>query len=43
MERPLGRFKCTWEDDIKMDHIDIRSQGVDRIHLAQAASCEYVP
>jgi hypothetical protein len=37
----LGRLKYAWEDDIKMDHTEVNSQGVDRILLAQAASCEY--
>ena len=29
---PLGRHGCRWEDDIKMDHKEIK--WVDWIHLA---------
>jgi hypothetical protein len=28
-KRPLGRHKCTWEDNIKMDLRDIRRDGMD--------------
>jgi hypothetical protein len=31
-KRPLGRPRCRWEDNIKMDR---RQDGVDWIHLAQ--------
>jgi hypothetical protein len=34
-KRPLGRFRLRWEDNIKMDHREIGSGGVDWIDLAQ--------
>jgi hypothetical protein len=33
--RPLGRPRCRWEDNIKMDLREIRFGDVDWIHLAQ--------
>jgi hypothetical protein len=33
--RPLGRPRCRWEDNIKMDLWEIWFGGVDWIHLAQ--------
>jgi hypothetical protein len=33
--RPLGRPRCIWEDNIKMDLRKIGFGDVDRIHLAQ--------
>jgi hypothetical protein len=33
--RPLGRPRCRWEDNIKMDLREIGSGNVDWIHLAQ--------
>jgi hypothetical protein len=33
--RPLGRPRCRWEDNIKMDLREIGFGGVDLIHLAQ--------
>ena len=34
-KRPLGRPRCTWEDNIKMDLQEVRCGGMDRIELAQ--------
>lgn len=34
-ERPLGRPKSKWEDNIKVDHIDVRWDNVDWISLAE--------
>jgi len=34
-KRPLGRSRRRWEDDIKMDHQEVRCGGVDWIKLAQ--------
>jgi hypothetical protein len=33
-KRPLGRPRCRWEDNIKMDLREIRLEGVYWIHLA---------
>jgi hypothetical protein len=33
--RLLGRPRCEWKDDIKMDLRDIGRSGMDWIHLAQ--------
>ena len=33
--RPLGRSRRRWEDNIKMDLQDVRSEGMDCIELAQ--------
>jgi hypothetical protein len=33
--RPLGRPRCRWEDNIKMDLREIGFVGVDWIHLRQ--------
>jgi hypothetical protein len=33
--RPLGKPRCRWEDNIKMDLREIRFGDVDWIHLAQ--------
>jgi hypothetical protein len=33
--RPLGRPRCRWEDNIKMDLREIRWGGMDWIDLAQ--------
>jgi hypothetical protein len=33
--RPLGRPRCRWEDNIKMDLGEIVFGDVDWIHLAQ--------
>jgi hypothetical protein len=32
---PLGRARCRWVDNIKMDLLEIGWGGVDRIGLAQ--------
>jgi hypothetical protein len=32
---PLGRPRCRWEENIKMDLREIGWKGVDWIHLAQ--------
>jgi len=34
-KRPLGRPKCRWENDIKMDLREIRIDGANWIRLAQ--------
>jgi predicted CoA-binding protein len=34
-KRPLGRSRCRWVDNIKMDLRKIGSDGVDWIDLAQ--------
>jgi hypothetical protein len=34
-KRPLGRPRCKWEDNIKMDLMEIRIAGVNSIRLAQ--------
>jgi hypothetical protein len=34
-KRPLGRPRRRWEDDIKMDLMEVVREGVDWIHLAQ--------
>jgi hypothetical protein len=44
--RPLGRPRCRWEDNIKMDLREIGFGDVDWIHWAQdrdrvASSCEH--
>jgi hypothetical protein len=35
IERPLGKPRCRWEDNIKMDTSDIEFGCVDWIHMAQ--------
>jgi hypothetical protein len=34
-KRPLGRPRCRWEDNIKMDRSEIGIDGVNWIRLAQ--------
>jgi hypothetical protein len=34
-KRPLGRPRCRWEDNIKMDFLDLRCGAKDYIKLAQ--------
>jgi hypothetical protein len=34
-KRPLRRLRGKWEDDIRIDVIEIRWEGVDWIYLAQ--------
>jgi hypothetical protein len=34
-KRPLGRPRCRWEDNIKMEHTEIGCECVNWIHLAQ--------
>jgi hypothetical protein len=34
-QRPLGRPRCRWEDNIKMDLREIGINGANWIHLAQ--------
>ena len=34
-ERPLGRPRCRWEDNIKMDLREVELGDMDRIDLAQ--------
>jgi hypothetical protein len=35
VEKPLGTSKCRWEDNIKMDLIELGWGGMDWIHLVQ--------
>jgi hypothetical protein len=35
VKRPLGRLRCRWEDNIRMDVREVRWEGVYWIHLAQ--------
>jgi hypothetical protein len=34
-ERPLGRQRCRWQDNIKMDLREVEMEGVDLIYLAE--------
>ena len=34
-KRPLGRPKCRWEDNIKMDLQEVGCGGMDRFDLAE--------
>ena len=34
-KRPLGRPRCRWEDNIKMDFQEVGFGGMDWIELAQ--------
>jgi hypothetical protein len=34
-KRPLGRLRCRWVDNIKMDLSEIRWDGMDWIDLAE--------
>jgi len=34
-QRPLGRHRCRWEDNIKMDPQEVGRGGMDCISLAQ--------
>jgi hypothetical protein len=34
--RPLGRPRRRWEDNIRMDLMEVGDEGVDWMHLAQA-------
>jgi hypothetical protein len=34
-KKPLGRPRCRWEDNIKMNLRETVSDGMDWIHLAQ--------
>jgi hypothetical protein len=34
-KRPLGRLRCRWEDNIKMDLQDVGCGSVDWIELAE--------
>jgi hypothetical protein len=33
-KKPLGRLRCRWEDDIKMDCKQARSKGVGQFYMA---------
>jgi hypothetical protein len=40
-QRPIGRPKLRWEDNIKMDYQEMRCEDMDLIALAQmAGTCE---
>jgi hypothetical protein len=34
-KRPLGRSRCRWEENMRMDLTEIGWKGVDWMHLAQ--------
>jgi hypothetical protein len=34
-KRPLGRARCRWENNIRMDHQEVGCGGVELIGLAQ--------
>jgi hypothetical protein len=34
-KRPLGRRRCRWKDNVKMDLQEVGCGGVDRIDLAE--------
>jgi hypothetical protein len=34
-KRPIGRSRRRWVDNIRLDHREIRWEGVDWMHLAQ--------
>jgi hypothetical protein len=34
-KRPMGRTRCRWEDNIKMDLQEVRGEGMVYIQLAQ--------
>jgi hypothetical protein len=34
-KRPLGRPRCKWEENIKMDLRKVELEGVDQINLVQ--------
>ena len=37
---PLGRPRCRWENNIKMDHQDVRCGGMEWVELAlQIRTC----
>jgi hypothetical protein len=38
VNRPLGRRRYKWEDNIKMDMKEIGWEGADKIHLTQVGS-----
>jgi hypothetical protein len=33
--RPIGRLRCRWQDNIKRDLEDVKCEGMDWIKLAQ--------
>jgi hypothetical protein len=37
-KRPLGRPRCRWEDNIKMDLQEVGCEGMDWIYLAQVGN-----
>jgi hypothetical protein len=40
-KRPLGRLRCRWEDDIKMDLWEIGIDGANWIRSPVASFCEH--
>jgi hypothetical protein len=34
-KRPMGRFRCRWEDNIKVDLQEVGCGGMDWIEMAQ--------
>jgi len=41
-KRPLGRRRCKWEDNIRMDLKEIWWEGVEWVHLAQVRDRRWV-
>jgi hypothetical protein len=37
-KRPVGRYKCRWEDNIKMDLNEIGCEDVNWIHVSQVTN-----
>jgi hypothetical protein len=37
--RRLGRPRCRWEDNIKMDHQEVGCGGMDWIEVADTCEC----
>jgi hypothetical protein len=42
-KRPLGRTRRRWVDNVKLDLVEIRCYGVDRIGLAQDRDTRKAP
>jgi hypothetical protein len=42
-KRPMGRLRCRWEDNIKMDFQEVGCGGMDWIELAGTCECHKEP
>jgi len=42
-KRPLGRPRCRWEDNIKMDLQEVGCWGIGSIELAEVSECVNEP